>query len=240
VASKPCVYGALGCWILNRNSLMAVEEYLIDFAKLGIHECGAALITLLAYPANSEKERSQLHASLCANALRTQFLGPPDDQVAQLMKPIYAFRDREEIIKDLKTLKRRLRDRMVAARMAMGFLQLAAGKVPKLPAGIRRLSLNQMSEMVLVDAGQSEPENVETRIWRPSLPVIHLAAATAVKINNVEKAGLGRFDFMELIMCRPLVEAIVHEAQAYEGLMSKSPHFPLNPANFVRLRLAGE
>jgi hypothetical protein len=67
---------------------------------------------------------------------------------------------------------------MIAARMAYPFLKEAeSGKLPALPAGLKRFSLNQMAELVLSDAGQADAENVETRIWRPSRPVIHLATA---------------------------------------------------------------
>ncbi len=64
----------------------------------------------------------------------------------------------------LRQLKRRLRDRMIAAHMAHRFLKEAeTGEVPKLPARVKRLSINAMSELVLEDAGYSEPEDVETR-----------------------------------------------------------------------------
>lgn len=219
---------------------MAIEEYQIDFARSEVYEGGAALVAFLAHPVDHEcSSRPGLQASLCALALRARFEGQPDEFAPQLIKPIYAFRTKEQISRDLKTLKRRLRDRMVAARMAIAFLQGAAGKEPKLPAGVQRLSLNSLSELVLEDAGQAEPENVETRIWRPTLPVVHLAAATAVMIDVAEKQGLGRFTIGELVCCRPLIESIIREAQAYEELMNNSPHFPKNPENFIRLRLAG-
>lgn len=221
---------------------MAVEEFQIDFASSQVHEGGATLVALLAYPRDDGESsgRAGLHASLCALALQTRFEGQPEGLAPQLMKPIHVFREEDEISKDLKTLNRRLRDRMVAARMAIGFLQLAAGKQPKLPPGIKRLSLNQMSDLVLEDAGQAEPENVETRIWRPSLPVIHLAAATTVMIDVVERAGFGRPGIGELLSSRLLIEFVVREAQSYEALMSQNPHFPQNPESFVKLRLAGE
>jgi len=53
---------------------------------------------------------------------------------------------------------------MIAAHMAHRFLKEAeTGEVPKLPARVKRLSINAMSELVLEDAGYSEPEDVETR-----------------------------------------------------------------------------
>jgi hypothetical protein len=72
------------------------------------------------------------------------------------MKPIYAFRERRDIKKDMKTFERCLRDRFVAARMIMGFLQEASGIAVKLPPVIARLSLNQLSVMVCVPKTLSE------------------------------------------------------------------------------------
>jgi hypothetical protein len=59
---------------------------------------------------------------------------------------------------------------MIAGRMGIGFLKEAV--TGQVPAGLKRLSINELAELVLDDAGYSEPQNVETRIWRPSLPVI--------------------------------------------------------------------
>ena len=84
------------------------------------------------------------------------------------MKPIYAFRLQQDISRDLRTLERRSRDRMIAGRMGIGFLKEAV--TGQIPAGLKRLSINELAELVLDDAGYSEPQNVETRIWRPSLP----------------------------------------------------------------------
>jgi hypothetical protein len=154
----------------------------IDFKRLEVYEAGALLVTLLAYPGKSdheEKRRSHVHTSLCACALRAIYEMDPDRAVSpQLIKPIYAFQTERNCSLGLRTLRRRLRHRMIAARMAYPFLKKAeSGEVPKLPARIRRLSINAMAELVLDDAGHSDPENVETRIWRQSRPVIHLASA---------------------------------------------------------------
>jgi hypothetical protein len=60
----------------------------------------------------------------------------------------YALRPQGEIDRDLRTLQRRLRDRMIAGRMAIGFLKEAVtGEIPELPAGIKRMSVNQMAQL---------------------------------------------------------------------------------------------
>jgi hypothetical protein len=53
-------------------------------------------------------------------------------------------------------------------RIAVPFLQeVELGKRPKLPKSIKRQSLNEMAAFVAGEAGQSEPQNVESQVWRP-------------------------------------------------------------------------
>src|SRR3979490_755858 len=88
--------------------------------------------------------------------------------------------------RDLRTLYRRHRHRMIAGRMAIAFLQKASGITPKVPGTTGRLSIDALCTLVADDAGYTEPENVETRIWRPSLPVIHVAAALQLLLHLAE------------------------------------------------------
>jgi hypothetical protein len=126
---------------------------------------------------------------------------------------------------------------MVAARMAMGFLQEAAGHKPKLPKGVTRLSLNQMSALVSDEAGQSDPGNTETRVWRSSIPVIHLAAATTLSINNAERKGEPKTSVGDIHHSRQLIQDIVILAQFFEVLLEKS-RLSIDPAKLVKVRLA--
>jgi hypothetical protein len=121
---------------------MSARVYEISLDKSAIYECGATLLALLAYPQDDEKDshRASLHASLCAFGLRYQCKMDENEITPVPMKPVHAFRSEREIAKDLKTLGRRLRDRMVAARMAVPFLQeVELSKMPKLPKSIKRL-----------------------------------------------------------------------------------------------------
>ncbi len=202
---------------------MSQNEFILDFSASETYECGAMLLAILAYPVDAgDTHRAALHASLCSEYLRDRYANTADDAIPQLLKPVHAFRKERDIKKDLKTLNRRLRDRLVAARIIIGFLQEASGDTVKLPAGVTRLSLNQLSAFVQMDANQTEPENVETRIWRPSIPVIHLAAAVAVVLNNSERAGIQQTSWGDILDSRPLIDEIVKYAQLYEILIENS------------------
>lgn len=212
----------------------------IDFNRLEVYEAGAVLLTLLAYPRENKQEdeqRGRLHESLCACALRARYETDPDWATSpQLVKPIYAFQSKTACNRGLRQLKRRLRDRMIAARMAYPFLKESeTGEPPELPTSIKRLSINAMSELVLDDADYSEPENVETRIWRPSLPVIHLASAVHGYLHRdakIEALGLG-----PLLTNRGVIEYVIRNAEYSESLVAHSPRLRAHTDKLIKLRL---
>lgn len=214
----------------------------IDFDRLEVYEAGALLLTWLAYPRDSTDDdeiRSRVHEALCACALRARCeMAPVWASSPQLIKPTYLSQTERECNRSLRTLPRRLRDRMVAARMAYPFLMAAeSGEVPKLPASVKRLSINQMAELVLSDAGQTDPENVKTRIWRESRPVIHLASAVHGYLHlaegKTEAVGLG-----PLLSCRPVLEYVIRNAEHCEAVVARSGGLRVDPEQLLRIRLA--
>ena len=114
-----------------------------------------------------------------------------------------------------------MRDRMIAARMAIGFLkEVVTGEVPNLP-GLERMSINQMALLVLADAGYTEPENVETRIWRPSLPVIHLATAIQLLLQLAEPYA-SPLGLESLLLDRGIIELVVRTAEYHRSVIAQS------------------
>jgi hypothetical protein len=209
---------------------------LINFTNVEVYEAGACVLTLLAYPNESEEMRSEVHASLCAYALKAKCVMDPDWSIApQPLKPIYALRPQHDSDHYLRTFERRLRDRMVAGRMAIGFLKEAA--TGQVPAGIKRLSINEMAQLVLDDAGYTEPENVETRIWRPSLPVIHLASALQLLLHLAEPE-CGPIGLEALLVAREVIELLVRTAEYHESVIEQSRYLRLDPESMIRFRLA--
>jgi hypothetical protein len=213
---------------------------LIDFDQLTVYEAGALVVTWLAYPDGSEDLMGRVHAALCACALRATGENDPDwANAPQRLKSTYLLRTASEINRSLRQLKRRLRDRMAAARMAYPFLhEVNFGRPPKLPPGVKRLSINAMSELVLKDAGQSEPENVETRVWRPSLPVIHLATAVHGFLH-LSEAAAGPPGIGSLILHRNVIEYVVRNAEACEALVGRSEQIRIKPDRLIKFRLSG-
>jgi len=218
---------------------MEQRSFGIDLTRNEVYICGAILVTLLAFPEGSEETRAAFHASLCAKYLRDRYLGSEDENIPILMTPLYALRPEKDVQRDLKTLERRLRDRMIAAHVAIAFLRKAAGATPKLPPGITRLSVNQLTHYVSSMAGQTEQNNTESRIWRPSLPVIHLAAAVVIAINDGARNSSAKTSVGDILHSRALIEEIVRNAQDYEDLIvaGRTNGMPIDPARLIRVRL---
>lgn len=215
-----------------------MTEYHLDFTNRPEESC-AILFAILAYPEDDELETSRmnLHASLCYLYYRSR--AETDETWAitpQLIKPIYAFRDPKQIDRDLKQLKRRLRDRMQAAKIAIAFLQeVKLGVAFKLPKNVKRMSIKQLSEMLLEETGYMEIENIENRIWRASLPVIHLAAATSVVMDQLKKSGLENPSIAHFLTNPDLAKLVVEKSNFYADMLTKSTKLSINPAALIRL-----
>jgi hypothetical protein len=203
-----------------------------------VYERGAILLTALACPQESDAARRlQLYLSLCGKALWLKHLIEPDDWTPITVKPQYVFRHYKRIDRDVGFIVKRVRERMVAGRMAIPYFQRAElGRLPSLPKEIQRLSLNQMAEFVLDDAGQAETGNLEQRIWARSRPVIHLAAAAAIAGQQLRKNGYP-LSLETLLFHRWLTEAIARLAEELEALIAKDPKFPVRPEQLIRFRL---
>ena len=216
-----------------------MTAHLIDFQRLAVYEAGALLVTLLAFPEASDQMRGDVHASLCNYALRIKSAIEPDcATLPQPIKPLYALRSERDCNRDLRTLLRRVRDRMIAGRMAVAFLKGALpGQELKLPQGLKRLSINQLSRLVLDDTRFTDPHNVETRIWRPSLPVVHLASAIQVFLKLTE-ADIPNVGLEALLLNRTMIELVIKGAAYHETLRAQSRHLRFDPEKMIRIRLA--
>jgi hypothetical protein len=197
-----------------------MTTHLIDFNRLEVYEAGALLVTLLAYPDASDKTQGNVHASLCTYALRIRSAIEPDwHNLPQPIKPLYALRSERDCNRDLRTLVRRWRDRMVAGRMGIAFLREA------------------LPELVLDDTRFTDAHNVETRIWRPSLPVVHLASAIQVYLT-LSEAATPLIGLEMLLLSRTMIEGVVAGAAYHEMLMAQSRHLHFDPEKTIRIRLA--
>ncbi len=186
----------------------------IDFATGQPYEWGALLLALLAFPEiESTDQFDRVHQSICATALMERARTIPEFANSyHQIKPIHFARTEDQRAKDLRTFRRRLRDRMLAGRLCNVKLAHLAGNQVELPVGVNSTSINQLIGLTLADLGSEDAENQKERIWRQSSPVIHLAAAVqsylAVTSVDLRPKALG-----DLVFQRSAIEFVTHLAK---------------------------
>ena len=99
------------------------------------------------------------------------------------------------------------------------------------------MQINQLAELVLDDTRFTDPHNVETRIWRPSLPVVHLASAIQVYLT-LREADTPQIGLETLLLNRAMIESVIQGAAYHETLMAQSRHLRFDPEKMIRIRLA--
>jgi hypothetical protein len=217
-----------------------MSELILDFHKHEVYEVGAILVTLLAYPGINDTGAAWIYQTLCALALYARCEAQPEwAATPQLIKPKYAFSNEPTIERGLRTLERRLRDRRAAARIVRPFLEQAQdGRTPDLRPGVKRLSVNEMAESVREELGHSELQNVKSRIWRPSVPVIHLAAAVEELEREILRNTAQPLHLGCLVQTQSIIERIVRQAEENEALIAKSQYLRIDPESLIPVRLA--
>jgi hypothetical protein len=221
---------------VQASDMGMIKETELSFGRSEVYECGAALLVLLACPEEESDRQGDLHAS-CGKALWLQHLADPNSIAPISVKPQYVFRDRAVIDRDFGFVAKRVEERLVAGRMAVPFLLRAEqGHEPRLPPGIKRLSVNQMAEFVLQDAEQTDPSNLKRRYWAPSGPVIHLAAAAAVVGQELQKRK-PRTGLEDFLTEQGLIQEVIRRGQLFADLIAADPKFPVKASKLVKVSL---
>jgi hypothetical protein len=226
------------CAVLKELSM---NIYSLHLSTCEAYECGATLLSLLAHPTtkSDERERAEFHRALCWAALGAVSAANPNwANMPQRIKPCYLMVDVKVAERWLERGQKLLGQRLIAARMAMPFLQRAqTGTPPRPPRGVPRLSLNTMAGLVLEDAGMSNPHNLEARIFRPSRPVIHVAAALAVAIDGIEKHEGRKASTWDFLFNADLIRWVVEAAANYEALLPELDGFHVAPEQVIRIQV---
>jgi hypothetical protein len=242
---------------------------LLDPNQLEPFEIGAALIAMLGFPGSHEIDaRRGAFEALCADVVRATCEAEPQ-KAADLRDrfPTYAAIDARESRRRLRTLRRRLRDRMFAARMALGYFDEATrhmfasmgeaypdlkpetGDVElrptPLPNGLARHSANALIQYHFPHANEDGWQNREHRMWHSSLPVIHFAVAVHV-LGRHSQSGAETFaynlDDLDLHR-RVLALAEVHETAVHsewerrKAGLKGSSTFEIDPSVLICCRM---
>lgn len=204
---------------------LASGTYWLDFGTLQVHEAAANLIAVLAFPelAANSPVLDHHYRAICAWAVRRRLENQPAlAEEIQPLRPSNLLLDVDQIEQAMEAVKVRIEHRLVAGRIAMPFL-IRAESGPQavvLPESVTELSLNQVAGFHAERAGMSDVQNIKNRIWYPSLPVIHVAAA--LELAHEAAANLQSMPILDVLtVSREIIEWVVRRAEAFEPWVGK-------------------
>ena len=102
---------------------------------------------------------------------------------------------------------------------------------------MKKLSVSKLAIAAAPYAREKDPVNIVSRIWGPSLPVLHLAMAI-VKSHRTWSPESKRLDlFTQMFRNEELVKSIVKEAEAQRQLIETVPKLRSAAAKLIRFHL---
>jgi hypothetical protein len=215
----------------------------VQLSTAPTYECGAVLFSYLAFPEDAaEARRADVHAALCHLALRatgdedTSWLWTP-----ALIKPGYALMREDDVKRAVRTMDSRLRDRLGAAIVAKALLEeLAPDQQPRLPPGVDRPSIAALNEYVMFrsreNSDHGDVRNFHTRVWRATLPVIHVAVALNVLFERTLAAGMGTLAVHDLVRSPEALAFLLQAATDLEHVILANPRFGISAKQLIRFR----
>lgn len=233
---------------------------------------GARLLALLAYPPRSASDsrwRRAERALFRATLLGIQGLDPDWARQPQTVIPDHLAFPEADVKEALDDMRAAHHHRIIAANAAWPSLNeayhVARGRAP---TKHRRSTRNQIIQKLIEEEAErdewldsrdiqddrripADPHNFATRVFRPSLPVIHVAVATGQWVERTRKAAQSpgaderslifehvdgaQAHLLELLGLPTIVADIVARAEALEPLV---PALTRGPSpKLVRLRM---
>lgn len=216
----------------------------VDFNNQPVYENAATVLVALLYsePRDTDADRSHALKILCSRALYLRAQQEPNWANSSTPNKLCdAMTSVDEINRALKDINRRLLRRWVAGAMVLPFLEIAAtGQCAVAQDQRGKTTVNHMAERVINTAPESSTEDVKKRIWGPSKPVLHLAAAFS--FERYMRARRGEvFDFNAFFWDPVFVARIIVAADLYRPLLERvirPAKFKLDPATLIRIIIA--
>ena len=202
------------------------------------YEKGAKFLSFMAYPKTGDAEKGAvLHNALCHWALRHDCETHREDQAPITIKPAYFGFDHSQVGRHVKFLGKELEKHLIAGRMAVAYLKwFKDGRIPAELGKINSLSLDKVAEFVFQSEGYGTPENFGNRIWRPSRPVVHFAAALVV-VGQDRKRNGKELSAMHLLAEDELLASVITHAIDFAQMIHENPAFPAKPEQLVGIKI---
>lgn len=218
------------------------SNQVLDFSQLEPYEVGAMIATWMCWPnVDDDTIRAERFRELCGWSFR-QLVGrhPGGESVPWAVKPIYAWVKPTLFDYGSKEFGKRLARMFSFGHDAVVFLKAAqTGREDELFPGMKKLTLSSLldSRADAAATGGRPPLDAANfrRLWRPSLPVIHIAAAWQVVQQDYDRAGRV-IDQQGFFYDRGMIEDWVREAHRIEPFALKA--FPEIGDAQIRFRLA--
>lgn len=224
----------------ERTPISSAGIYEINPRTMLPYEAAAQVLTLLAFPPDGPPNTAldQRYEEICAWVIRR--LAERDPRWAsepRALRPIHALTAPERVAAVGRTMQTALERRLTAGRMAAPFIdQATAGdQALRLPSGVKRLSLNEIAAYAA--GADGDPTNLETRAFRPSIPVLHLCVALAwTRVLLGERGADDRSIIDFLISEMDVLRAFIEAARDFEASLLASTKLQIAPDRLVRLR----
>lgn len=167
-----------------------MDNIVVDCRSVTVYEAYMLVLTYMAYPLASEAvHHSDLHAALCQYYLAEKAVADANWASSyQPIKPCHAFLDESIANRARRTFTRRLNDRMAASVIGLEYVRRSVTADNGTAESTKPWSLNQASIWFSDLMELENAENVESRFWRASRPVIHLACALNLFVSKWMKS----------------------------------------------------
>lgn len=203
-------------------TLLAHPELAEWPAVIGImQEVGPRIGRALEDPLLPAELRAAIETRMLIGAAAT-WVSCENDQNERPMFPAYALIDSTLIIRGLEALHREWHLRMDVGRLFSLVAEAEEkGDAYVLPAGVTRPSFDQLLKHVLLKDNANDRKNFLERVWRPSRPVAHLAAAIC-SFEPQARAHWGRSVMPpDLIFSPHLFRAVLRRADELADLAQR-------------------
>jgi hypothetical protein len=204
-------------------------------------EATAAVLAAIAWPEDlpDGKRLAVAQAALVGHLMRAAASADPEwAWRPQLLKPGYLLIGAGEVARSVRVTSKRLKEALIAARAARPFVaEVLTGAKPPLPRAVTRLTLNAVIPAAMDEYDETDPHNFEQRVFRRTLPVLHLALALEMAIGAAEEAA-GRPPSLEEVLIGDGVPALlVNRAEALEAALLSIRQFTVPAERQLQVRL---
>jgi len=204
--------------------------------KLGPGECpdietGARFFAALAFPAaNESRQRADAIRALAADYLHeANRVDGSTEPFADARLNSFVELDPKWCRGQLRTLRRRLRDRSFAARAVRPWVREWTDDPHPPVNGIKKFSQRQIA-LYLCGDNPELAQNFQNRVWRPSRPVLHVAITYDLLLTSL---GSEERDFQVDLANTRVVEHLVERAALVQDLISSDPRFGRSPVETI-------